>query len=86
MRKVVDKSMLGQTWAVATYPGEDDAYSSVDNLLQNILISRGITDMAAMERFLNPSIKDYMPDPSVLHDMDKAVAIIADSLLNNEKK
>ena len=85
MRKVVDKSMLGQTWAVATYPGEDDAYSSVDNLLQNILISRGITDMAAMERFLNPSIKDYMPDPSVLHDMDKAVAIIADSLLNNEK-
>ena len=77
--------MLGQTWAVATYPGEDDAYSSVDNLLQNILISRGITDMAAMERFLNPSIKDYMPDPSVLHDMDKAVAIIADSLLNNEK-
>ena len=85
MRTVVDKSMLGQAWAVATYPGEDDSPSSVDNLLQKILISRGITDMAAMEKFLNPSIKEYMPNPSVLRDMDRAAEIIADCILNNEK-
>lgn len=85
MRTVVDKSMLGQAWAVATYPGEDDGPSSVDNLLQKILISRGITDMAAMEKFLNPSIKEYMPNPSVLRDMDRAAEIIADCILNNEK-
>lgn len=85
MRTVVDKSMLGQAWAMATYPGEDDSPSSVDNLLQKILISRGITDMAAMEKFLNPSIKEYMPNPSVLRDMDRAAEIIADCILNNEK-
>lgn len=85
MRTVVDKSMLGQAWAVATYPGEDDGPSSVDNLLQKILISRGITDMAAMEKFLNPSIKEYMPNPSVLRDMDRAAEIIADCILNKEK-
>lgn len=85
MRKVVDKSMLGQVWAVASYPGEDENQNSADNLLQRILISRGITDMAAMERFLNPAIKDDMPDPSILRDMDKAAAIIADSILNKEK-
>ena len=70
---------------VATYSGEDDCPSSVDNLLQKILISRGITDMAAMEKFLNPSIKEYMPNPSVLCDMDNAASIIADSIINNEK-
>lgn len=85
MRKVVDKSMLGQAWAVATYPGADDVPSSADNLLQKILISRGITDMAAMDKFLNPCVKDYMPNPSVLCDMDKAAAIIADSVLNGDK-
>lgn len=85
MRKVVDKSMLGQVWAVASYPGEDENQNSADNLLQRILISRGITDMAAMERFLNPAIKDDMPDPSILTDMDKAAAVIADSILNREK-
>lgn len=85
MRKVVDKSMLGQVWAVVTYPGADDVPSSADNLLQKILISRGITDMAAMDKFLNPCVKDYMPNPSVLCDMDKAAAIIADSVLNGDK-
>ena len=85
MRKVVDKSMLGQAWAVVTYPGADDVPSSADNLLQKILISRGITDMAAMDKFLNPCVKDYMPNPSVLCDMDKAAAIIADSVLNGDK-
>ncbi len=77
--------MLGQAWAVATYPGADGYSDSVDNLLQKILINRGITDMAAMEKFLNPYIKDYMPDPSVLTDIDKAAIVIADSILNNEK-
>lgn len=85
MKKVVDKSILGQVWTVATYPGEDDGYIQPDNLVQKILTSRGVTDMAAMDKFLNPSIKEYMPNPSELCDMDTAVAIIADSILRNEK-
>lgn len=85
MRTVVDKSMLGQVWTVATYPGEESSISRPDNLLQKILMSRGITDMAAMEQFLNPSIREYMPNPSVLCDMDVAAKIIADSILAGEK-
>ncbi len=85
MRKIVDKSMLGRAWMIATYPGaEENTYGS-DNLLQKILVSRGIGDMAAQESFLNPSIKEYMPDPSVLHDMDMAAAVIADAVLNHDK-
>lgn len=85
MRKVVEKSILGQVWAVATYPGDDNSPSNADNLVQKILISRGVTDMAAMEKFLNPCIKDYMPNPSVMRDMDVAAKIIADSILNDDK-
>ena len=85
MRTVVDKSILGQVWTVATYPGEESSISRPDNLLQKILMSRGITDMAAMEQFLNPSIREYMPTPSVLCDMDAAAKIIADSIVAGEK-
>lgn len=85
MRKVVDKSMLGQTWAVVTYPDKDNSLNSADDLLHNILINRGITGDDEIERFLNPYIKNYMPDPSVLKDIDKAAGIITDSILKNEK-
>ena len=85
MRTVVEKSMLGHAWAVAEYPGTDFGSGMADNLLQTILMARGIGDIAAMEKFLNPSIKEYMPNPSVLHDMDLAAKIIADSILNGEK-
>lgn len=85
MRTVVEKSMLGHAWAVAEYPGTDFGSGMADNLLQTILMARGIGDMAAMEKFLNPSIKEYMPNPSVLHDMDIAARLIADAVLSHKK-
>lgn len=85
MRKVVDKSVLGQAWAVATCPGDKEGLCQADNLVQRILMTRGITDMASMEKFLNPSIKEYMPNPSVLHDMDIAARLIVDAVLSHKK-
>lgn len=85
MKNIVDKSVLGKAWAVAVCPEEDETLCQVDNLLQRILARRGITDMVAMEKFLNPCVKDYMPNPSVLLDIDKAAKIIADSILKHEK-
>lgn len=85
MRKVVDKSVLGQAWAVATCPGDKEGLCQADNLVQRILMTRGITDMASMEKFLNPSIKEYMPNPSMLHDMDIAARLIADAVLSHKK-
>lgn len=85
MKKIVDKSMLGRAWMIEAYPDETDNNYGPDNLLQKILISRGIADKAAQELFLNPSIKEYMPNPSVLRDMDTAANVIADAILNNDK-
>lgn len=70
---------------VATYQDEEGNANNSDNLLHRILVSRGIGDSTAQKKFLNPSIKEYMPDPSVLHDMDRAAAVIADAVLSGEK-
>ncbi len=80
MKRIVDKSMLGKAWVLAY-----DEFSGADDLLKNVLAGRGIISDADTKQFLNPSIKDYMPDPSVLMDMDRAAKIIADAIQNHQK-
>ncbi len=85
MRNIVEKSMLGKVWAVSDDYNVNKGLTDTENLIKNILTSRGITGDVAVERFLHPSIKEYMPDPSVLKDMDKATEVIADAICANEK-
>lgn len=82
MRKIVEKSMLGRAWIVA----DDNNYSNAgeDDLLRHILSRRGIAG-DEVEKFLNPSVKEYMPDPFVLRDMQDASHIISQAILNNDK-
>lgn len=72
--------MSGRTWVAA----DDNTYSGEDDLVRRILLNRGI-DEQDIEKFLNPSVKEYMPDPFVLHDMRDAAKIIADAILKHEK-
>lgn len=81
MKKLVEKSMLGQTWILP-----DNVGVCADNdLVKNILRLRGIVDDADVQRFLMPSIKDSMPDPSKLCDMDKAVSVVIDAIRSGQK-
>jgi len=73
--------MLGKAWVLAD--GIDNVNS--DDLVKKILAGRGISDEAEVKRFLNPSIKEYMPNPSVLTDVDVAARIIADAVQRREK-
>lgn len=77
--------MLGRAWVAASYIDSDNSEHATDKLIAKILSSRGITAPADIEKFLNPSIKEYMPDPSVLSDMDKAARIIADAVVGRQK-
>ena len=72
--------MLGKAWVM-----ENDVFDGSGDLVKNILRGRGIVSDADIKQFLNPSIKEYMPDPFVLKDMDVAVCIIADAVQNNQK-
>ena len=85
MRRIVEKSMLGKVWTVSDDYYENQDSNDTKELVKNILQSRGITGDDNIERFLNPSIKEYMPDPFVLRDMDKATKIIADSICAHDK-
>lgn len=80
MSRIVEKSMLGKAW-VSAY---DDICGTSD-LLSKVLASRGVVSDADVEKFLSPSIKEYMPDPSVLKDMDVAASLIADAVQNHKK-
>lgn len=81
MKKIVEKSMLGRAWVMAEHIGNEQT----DDLVRKILDSRGITGDENVQKFLNPSIKEYMPNPSVLRDMDVAARIIADAVLAHDK-
>nr|MBQ0091157.1 single-stranded-DNA-specific exonuclease RecJ [Candidatus Enterousia merdequi] len=85
MRRIVENSMLGKVWEVSDNYNQNIDLSDTENLVRNILISRGIVDDTEMERFLHPSIKEYMPDPFVLKDMDIATRIIADAICEHKK-
>ena len=47
----------------------------VSELLSSILVGRGVA-AEDVPKFLNPTLRDYLPDPFHLLDMDKAVARI----------
>lgn len=81
MKKIVEKSVLGRAWVMEEHISEE----SDDSLIQKILARRGITGETDIQKFLNPSIKEYMPNPSVLHDMDAGARIIADAILAGDK-
>ena len=77
--------MLGKVWAVSDDYNLGSDLNDTKNLVKNILASRGIVGEDAVDRFLHPSIKEYMPDPSVLKDMDKATNIIANAICDGKK-
>ena len=81
MRKIVEKSMLGKAWVVA----DDGVENNSGDLLTTILAGRGIHTAEDTRKFLNPSIKEYMPNPSVLQDMDRAAGIIVDAIQAGHK-
>ena len=85
MRRIVDKSMLGRTWVVDAYEDSENSTYATDHLVEKILSRRGITSPDDVEHFLNPSIKNNMPDPSTMRDMDVAARVIADAVLAHDK-
>lgn len=53
-------------------------------ILAQLLYNRGIS-LEEASHFLSPKIKDLLPEPYLLVDMEKAVVRIASAILNHEK-
>jgi single-stranded-DNA-specific exonuclease len=76
----VERSISGQPWRWRRASGPDDSF---DSFVDELLLARGIArdDLA---RHRDPRIRDFLPDPSVFHDMDKGAARLADALAAGE--
>lgn len=86
----VERSLLGRAWrARLDRTGEAMAEAltqtrGVDPALARVLAGRGV-DVAAADRYLDPSLRDLMPDPSALTDMDAAVSRLVDAMTRGEQ-
>ena len=76
----VSQSILGQSWRWRGASGEGiDAGFQPDDLVDQLLLARGV-GRADLERHRQPTIRGFMPDPSIFRDMDKAAERLADAV------
>jgi single-stranded-DNA-specific exonuclease len=76
----VARSILGQPWRWRGLAADDGAQGLVpDDLIAQLLLARGV-DRADLERHRAPTIRAFMPDPSVFRDMDAAAERLADAV------
>jgi single-stranded-DNA-specific exonuclease len=84
----VDKSLMGRRW---TSRSCDDRMAltlaqrlGVADVIGRVLTSRGI-GLDEGESFLNPTLKDLLPDPGHLKDMDVAAERLASAVMQGEQ-
>jgi single-stranded-DNA-specific exonuclease len=83
----VDRSASGKRWSLRCH---DDRLTSeiarsaqTPDIVARVLAGRGVTPETAAS-YLRPSLKQDLPDPSVLENMDRAAARVADALERGE--
>ncbi|QGM98880.1 single-stranded-DNA-specific exonuclease RecJ [Methylocystis parvus] len=86
----VERSISGRPWrARLDASGEATALAlaqahGLDDLLARVLAGRGI-GVAEAKRYLDPTIRDLMPNPSTLTEMDAAVERLARAVETGEQ-
>ncbi|MEM6913588.1 MAG: DHH family phosphoesterase, partial [Pseudomonadota bacterium] len=55
----------------------------VDTLWAQVVLGRGVA-LEELEAYLTPSLKNHLPDPSVLMEMDRAAERLADAVVGGE--
>jgi len=80
----VSRSILGQPWRWRGAVGEVNDQAFVpDDLVSQLLMARGAL-REEIERHRTPTIREFMPDPSIFRDMDKAAERLADAVERKE--
>ena len=77
----IECSVLHRRWRLSLTPAatrEAEAIAQIAGLpdiLARVVAARGVT-LSALDNFLDPKLRDLMPDPDSLADMDRAVAAL----------
>lgn len=86
----IEKSFAGQPWRWRALSADDrdggQGYGSGgdDALVRQLLLARGCPP-DEVDAHRTPSIRGFMPDPSIFRDMDRAAARLADAVASCEK-
>jgi single-stranded-DNA-specific exonuclease len=81
----VTRSILGQPWRWrGLETGARDADFEPDDLVTQLLLTRGCP-RDALDAHRSPSIRGFMPDPSIFRDMDRAAERLAAAVLAQER-
>ncbi|HMS19692.1 single-stranded-DNA-specific exonuclease RecJ [uncultured Sphingorhabdus sp.] len=81
----VQRSILGQTWQWrGTRADAGDPDFTPDDLVTQLLLARGVA-RDDLERHRNPTLRGFMPDPSIFRDMDVAAERLADAVQRGEQ-
>jgi len=81
----VARSILGQPWrwrGVAGAEAGDDGFMP-DDLVAQLLLARGVA-REELDLHRAPTIRGFMPDPSLFQDMDRAAVRLADAVEKRE--
>ena len=85
----IESSLSGRRWVDRLDQAGANAALAIhqkhghDELIARVLAARGV-GLTDAERFLEPTLRDLMVDPSTLADMDAAAARLADAVERNE--
>lgn len=81
----VQRSILGQSWQWRGNRADaGDPDFTPDDLVTQLLLARGVA-RDDLERHRNPTLRGFMPDPSIFRDMDVAAERLADAVQRGEK-
>ena len=76
--RAFERSITGQAWRWRGAGGE------TDDLVTQLLLARGCPP-EELEAHRSPTIRFFMPDPSIFQDMDKAAERLADAVIAGEQ-
>ena len=84
----VERSLTGKRWEERLADGRQGLALSqqlgLPEVIGRVLAARGVSTEEA-ERFLNPTLRDYLPDPSAFMDMDRAAARLLRAVEEGER-
>ena len=80
----ISQSLSGQAWRWRSSGRASDAPSAPDDIITRILLTRG-APADALSDYLKPTLRAFMPDPSIFNDMDTAVDRLVRAVRSGEQ-
>ncbi|GAA5050642.1 single-stranded-DNA-specific exonuclease RecJ [Erythrobacter westpacificensis] len=81
----VERSLSGKSWQWrgGNMQVDGDVHALGNDITTQLLLSRGVSP-DDLDRHRQPSLRDFLPDPSQFSDMERAAERIADAVISQE--